>query len=128
MSLVMYPDLRNRRDFIHDCFLIALGTSNDELKMVLSRDPYFYVNREDVLLLLKNNDIKMIKHLLISHHKFHITTDIDYRLVAIKREQVDKNQMTVVTFLDFMSVMIENKRVVKYQEDAALLFTYKQIL
>ena len=128
MSLVMYPDLRNRRDFIHDCFLIALGTSNDELKMVLSKDPYFYVNREDVLLLLKNNDIKMIKHLLTSHHKFHITTDIDYRLVAIKREQVDKNQMTVVTFLDFMSVMIENKRVVKYQEDAALLFTYKQIL
>ena len=30
MSVVMYPDLKNRREFVHDCFLIALGTNNEE--------------------------------------------------------------------------------------------------
>ena len=52
MSLVMYPDLKNRREFVHDCFLIALETNNLELQMALTRDPYFYVNREDLLVLL----------------------------------------------------------------------------
>jgi hypothetical protein len=64
MSVVMYPDLQNRREFIHDCWLIAQGKENEELKMALSRDPYFYVNRNDCLVLLKLNDIKMITHLL----------------------------------------------------------------
>ena len=45
MSVVMYPDLKNRREFVHDCWLIAQGRDNEELKMALSRDPYFYVNR-----------------------------------------------------------------------------------
>jgi len=64
MSVVMYPDLKNRRDFVHDCWLIAQGKENEELKMALSRDPYFYVNRNDLLVLLKLNDIKMITHIL----------------------------------------------------------------
>ena len=52
MSVVMYPDLKNRREFIHDCFLIGIGTSNLEFQMALTRDPYFYVSREDLLVLL----------------------------------------------------------------------------
>ena len=128
MSLVMYPDLKNRREFIHECFLIALGKSNEEFKMALSRDPYFYINREDLLWLLQTNDIKMIKHLLSSESKLHINSDIGYRLISIKREQVDKNQMTTVKFLDLFSVMIENKREIKFQDDAPVMFTHKQIL
>jgi hypothetical protein len=84
MSVVMYPDLKNRRDFIHDCWLIAQGKENEELKMALSRDPYFYVNRNDLLILLKLNDIKMITHILSTDCMLHITNDIGYKLISIK--------------------------------------------
>lgn len=56
MSLVMYPDLKNRREFVHDCFLIAMGTNNEEFCMALTRDPYFFVNRQDLLVLLQDNN------------------------------------------------------------------------
>ena len=128
MSVVMYPDLKNRREFVHDCWLIAQGKDNEELKMALSRDPYFYVNRNDLLVLLKSNDIKMITHLLSTDCMIHITTDIGYKLISIKHAQVDKNQQTVVKFLDFFSVMIENKREEQYVVDAAVIFTHKQTL
>lgn len=118
MSVVMYPDLKNRREFVHDCWLIAQGKENEELKMALSRDPYFYVNRDDLLVLLKSNDIKMITHLLSTDCMLHITTDIGYKLISIKHAQVDKNQQTVVKFLDFFSTMIENKREEQYVVDA----------
>lgn len=36
--------------------------------------------------------------------------------------------MTTVKFLDFISVMIENKREVQFVEDAPVIFTHKQIL
>jgi hypothetical protein len=32
MSIVMYPELRNRREFVHDCYVIAKSKENDELK------------------------------------------------------------------------------------------------
>jgi len=128
MSVVMYPDLKNRREFVHDCWLIAQGKENEELKMALSRDPYFYVNRNDLLVLLKSNDIKMITHLLSTDCMLHITTDIGYKLISIKHAQVDKNQQTVVKFLDFFSVMIENKREEQYVVDANVIFTHKQTL
>ena len=52
MSVVMYPDLENRRNFVHECFVIALERKNEELKMALSRDPYFYIKRKELLILL----------------------------------------------------------------------------
>lgn len=36
MSIVMYPQLKNRRNFIHDCWLIAKSVDNEELKMAIS--------------------------------------------------------------------------------------------
>lgn len=84
MSVVMYPDLKNRREFVHDCWLIAQGKENDELKMALSRDPYYFVNRNDLLVLLKFNDVKMITHLLSTNCMLHITSDIGYKLISIK--------------------------------------------
>lgn len=53
MSIVMYPTLNSRREFVHDCWMIAKATENDELKLAISRDPYFYLTREDLLALLK---------------------------------------------------------------------------
>jgi hypothetical protein len=38
MSIVMYPDLEDRREFIHHCWIIAKATDNNELKMAVSRD------------------------------------------------------------------------------------------
>ena len=64
MSLVMYPALKNRREFIHDCWLIAKDTENTELKMAITHDPYFYLTRDDLLKLLQTYDDKMITHIL----------------------------------------------------------------
>ena len=66
MSLVMYPELKNRREFIHDCWIIAKATENDELKYAISNDPYFYITRVDILHMLRTHDNKMIAHILDS--------------------------------------------------------------
>jgi hypothetical protein len=38
MSVVMYPDLKNRREFIHDCWIIAKASDNEELKLAITGD------------------------------------------------------------------------------------------
>jgi hypothetical protein len=35
MSTVLYPTLKNRREFIHDCWTIAKAKENSELKMAV---------------------------------------------------------------------------------------------
>lgn len=56
MSLVMYPELKNRREFVHSGWFIAKITENVELKIAISNDPYFYITREDILKLLITKD------------------------------------------------------------------------
>lgn len=64
MSIVMYPELKRRRCFVHDAWLIAKLSENLELKIAISNDPYFYINRDDALKLLKTSDDYMIQHML----------------------------------------------------------------
>ena len=75
MSVVMYPDLKNRREFVHDTWIIAQQTQNEELKMAVSRDPYFFLNRNDLLVLLNNNEDTMITHLIETKCRLHLTDD-----------------------------------------------------
>ena len=84
MSLVMYPELKNRREFVHDTWYIAKLTENTELKLAVSNDPYFYITRQDILQLLKTKDEMMIKHMLKNEIMLHIREDVGYRLVKIK--------------------------------------------
>jgi len=60
----MYPELKSRREFVHNCWVIAKATENEELKISLSKDPFFYQTREDLLELLTTLDDKMITHLI----------------------------------------------------------------
>lgn len=64
LSVVMYPDLKNRRHFVHDAWIIAKYTDNFELKKVISNDPYFFITREDIYRLILTNDNVMIDHML----------------------------------------------------------------
>lgn len=48
LSVIMYPELKSRREFVHDAWLIAKYTENFELKMAISKDQYFYITREDI--------------------------------------------------------------------------------
>ena len=84
MSIVMYPTLNSRREFVHDCWLISKATENEELKLAISRDPYFYLTREDLLALLKTKDNNMITHILETNCKLNIREDISYKLISIK--------------------------------------------
>lgn len=45
LSVVMYPDYKNRRNFVHEAWLIAKLTENNELKLAISKDPYFFLTR-----------------------------------------------------------------------------------
>ena len=71
MSVVMYPDLKNRREFIHDCWIIAKASDNEELKLAITGDQFFYLTRTDTLELLKTHDDKMITHILDTNCKLH---------------------------------------------------------
>ena len=84
LSLVMYPDLKNRREFVHDCWSIAKSTENDELKLALSNDKFFYLTRDDLLKLLMTHDNRMINHILESRCMLVCQADISYNLISIK--------------------------------------------
>ena len=60
MSLVMYPELKNRREFVHNTWFVAKITENTELKLAVSNDPYFTITRDDILKLLETRDDQMI--------------------------------------------------------------------
>ena len=89
LSVVMYPDLKNRRLFVHDAWLIAKYTENFELKFAISKDPYFFITRDDIYQLLKTHDDDMIEHMLKIGVALQIMEDLSYKLVAIKNAQVD---------------------------------------
>ena len=110
MSVVMYPELKKRREFVHDSWKIAKLTENTELKIAISNDPYFYITREDILNLLQTRDDDMIQHMLKNEIILHIREDVSYKLVKIKGAQVNQNQQTVVQLIDFISVLVNNKR------------------
>jgi hypothetical protein len=84
MSLVMYPELVKRREFVHDAWLIGKLCENFELKLAISNDPYFYITRDDILQLLKTKDDQMIQHMLKNEIMLHIKEDMSYKLVKIK--------------------------------------------
>ena len=84
MSLVMYPELKKRREFVHDAWIISKLTENGELKIAISCDPYFYITRDDILQLLKTKDDTMIKHMLEHEIMLNIREDVSYKLVKIK--------------------------------------------
>ena len=128
LSVVMYPDLKNRREFIHDCWVIAKSTENDELKLAVSKDPYFYLTRDDLLQLLRTEDNKMITHILETKCMLLIREDISYKLVSIKHDQVDKNQQTTIKLIDFISVLVENKREDTSKMDSKIIFGHNFIL
>ena len=54
-------------------------------------DPYFYLTREDMLELLKQENHKMINMALEMQAKYLITEDKGYYLVQVKNGQVDLN-------------------------------------
>ena len=91
MSVVMYPDLKMRREFVHDCWIIAKSSENNELKIAISNDQFFYLTRQDILVLLLTEDNKMITHILERKCKLYLEENIGYKLIAIKDQQVDNN-------------------------------------
>jgi hypothetical protein len=47
-SIIIYPDLKARKQFVHDAWEIAKFTENFELKMIIIQDPNFFLTREDI--------------------------------------------------------------------------------
>ena len=83
-TVIIYPDLRTRKQFVHDAWEIAKYTECFELKMTISKDPYFYITREDIFQLVHSKDDEMIQHMLETGVNLEVKDDIDYKLVQIK--------------------------------------------
>jgi hypothetical protein len=124
----MYPELRKRREFVHDAWLIAKMTENTELKIAISNDPYFYITRDDILVLLQTNDDQMISHMLKNEIMLHISEDVSYKLVKIKGAQVNFNQQTIVQLVDFISVLVINKRIDQFDSEGEVIFPHSHIV
>jgi hypothetical protein len=92
MTLVMYPEIKARKNFVHDSWVIAKKSENTELKIAIANDPYFQITRDDILTLLKTKDDQMIHHMLKHKIFLHINEDVSYKLVKIKGAQVNFNQ------------------------------------
>jgi hypothetical protein len=54
--------------------------------------------------------------------------DISYKLVAIKKAQVDAKQQTPVMLVDFVSVMVLNKRLDQYDTESEVLFDHDYVV
>ena len=80
MAIVMYPELKKRRSFVHDAWLIAKYAENNEMKLAVSNDPYFYITRDDMLQLLRTKDDMMVEHMLKNDIMLLIREDVGYRL------------------------------------------------
>ena len=105
-SIIIYPDLKARKQFVHDAWEIAKFTENFELKLIVSKDPNFYLTRDDIFQLAHTNDDDMIEEILRRGTMLEIQDDISYRLVSIKKSKVDEKLHTVIQLVDFLSVII----------------------
>lgn len=70
----------------------------------------------------------MIEHMLKIQVSLQIMEDISYKLVAIKHAQVDAKQQTPVELVDFISVMVNNKRVDHFDDESNILFDHSHIV
>lgn len=58
----------------------------------------------------------MIQHMLDIGVNLEVKDDIDYKLVQIKQAKVDHNLHTTVKLVDFLSVILQNKRI-QFEDD-----------
>ena len=128
LSVLMYPQMSARRKFVHRCWVIAKTTEDDDLKVAVASDPYFQLGRSDLLILLKTKDLKLIQFILEKECKLTVTQDDSFKLISIKKSQMDHNSLTNIRLIDFLSVIIMNKRHVLHDIQSPILFNHSEIL
>lgn len=128
LSVLMYPQMSARRKFVHRCWVIAKTTEDDDLKVAVASDPYFQLGRSDLLILLKTKDLKLIQFILKQECKLTVTQDDSFKLISIKKSQMDHNSLTNIRLIDFLSVIIMNKRHVLHDIQSPILFNHSEIL
>ena len=74
-------------------------------------DPYFYLDGEDILNLLKSksNNLDNIIQNIIENECKYLCKTAGYQLAALTKSQVDKNQMTTVKIYHFLYALLKNK-------------------
>ena len=128
LSVLMYPQMSARRKFVHRCWVIAKTTEDNDLKVAVASDPYFQLGRSDLLILLKTKDLKLIQFILEQECKLTVTQDDSFKLISIKKSQMDHNSLTNIRLIDFLSVIIMNKRHVLHDIQSPILFNHSEIL
>lgn len=94
LQVIIYPDLKLRKMFVHDAWVIAKFTDDFDLKLAVSQDPYFCITREDIFQLMHTHDDIMIEHMLKIGVKLEIQEDTGFTIVSIKKAKVDQNLHT----------------------------------
>lgn len=86
------------------------------------------MTRDDILILLKTKDDNMVHHMLKNKIMLHINEDVSYKLVKIKGAQVNFNQQTTVQLVDFISVLVLNKRADEFNSQDEIIFPHEHIV
>ena len=70
----------------------------------------------------------MITHILGRRCMLAVNEDISYKLVSIKKAQINRNQHTPVKLIDFVSVLVMNKREDNDRFNSSIVFNHNYIL
>lgn len=70
----------------------------------------------------------MVHHMLKHKIMLHINEDVSYKLVKIKGAQVNFNQQTIVQLVDFISVLVLNKREDEFDSLDDIIFPHEHII
>lgn len=85
-----------------------------------------YIEKRDIELLIFSDDHDMIDLTMRHPVKMHITTS-GYKLIKIKKGQLDVKQMTDMHLNDFILNLVQNKRKEKYAI-SDVIFSHHRII
>ena len=96
------------------------------MKIALLIDPYMYIEKRDIELLIFSDDHDMVDLTLRHPVQMHVTM-AGYRLIKIKEGQVNFKQMTDLHLNDFLLNLVSNKKKNLYAP-SDVIFSHHRII
>jgi len=107
--LVQRPELQLRKDFVRDVWNYATQRNLSDFRHAISKDPYFYITTDDMKILIITEDHNFIGMLLAQNVKLKIEDLVSFKLVAVKKSHIDVDQLSWLSLVDFLALMIEEE-------------------
>jgi hypothetical protein len=79
---------------VRDVWLYATQMSLVDFRHAISKDPYFFLTTQDMQQLIRSEDHHFIALLLQQNVKLKIEDHVSFKLVAVKKTQIDIDQLS----------------------------------